>query len=185
MRREADLDPLGRRQRLQLPARVIHERLRIGGVESNQLVEHDAAELAPRERTEGCERVADVAHKGGTRARRLVDAPVDALENLGSVRVGPRAPGVHDLPNPGNEIGRRRHLVPEIRQLEMGVGIHQARHDGRVAKVDLGPARRLVPAVHRAGTPEGHDPAPIRGDPSIADGRLGDRQHPGGAVSDQ
>ena len=80
-----------------------------------------------------------------------------------------------------DELGGRRHLVAQVRQLEVRVRVDQAGQERDLAEIDDVARRRPDAAPGRA---ERDDAAAVDRDPAVADRRLGDRQHPGGVIAD-
>ena len=99
--------------------------------EADQLVEHDAGERAGAERPERAQRVADVADEGRTAATASAIAASIAATIGGRPRVRPAAAARHDAADPGDERRAGRHGLAQVRQLEVGVRVHEARQDGR------------------------------------------------------
>ena len=167
-------------QRFDFALRALDERLRIVGVESNQLVEDDSRrQRTARERLVGDERIADVADDRGAGGRRFDDRILDRLRDLAIARVRMLPPRRHHPADPGNELGCRRHFIAQIRQFEVRVGVDETRQQRDAAKIDFGLA-----AVGRSPA-DCDDTTPIDGDPPVANRRLGDGQNPGGVVPNQ
>ena len=95
-------------------------------------------------------------------------------------------PCSHDRTDPGEKLRRRRHLVAQVRQLEMRMRVDQPRQHGDLTEVDFPGfgVRRRAPR-HGAIRAIGHDAAPVGDNPAVADRRFGDRQDPGGVIANQ
>ena len=63
--------------------------------------------------------------------------PIDGLEDLGAQRIGTLPPRGHHAADPGHELGRRRHLVAQVGQLEVRVRVDEAGQHGDLAEVDF------------------------------------------------
>ena len=113
-------------------------------------------------------------------ANRFADGAIDRLPDLWRIRIGPLSPRGHQSANPFDERGRRRHLVAQIRELEMGVRVDETRHHRHVSQLDVAGA-----VGGRRAMAERDDAAAIDGEPAVARRRLADGQHPGRVVADQ
>ena len=75
------------------------------------------------------------------------------VEDLLAARIGALAPRLHHAADPGHELRGRRHLVAQIRQLEMRVRVDEAGHHRDITEIDRPPppcatrlrARRSAP----------------------------------------
>ena len=108
-------------------------------------------------------------------ARSLVDARLAAPPSPRVV--GGLEPGAqpHQLADPGQEVARRRHPAAQPRQLEVGVGVDQARQQRRRSEVgDAIGRRRVVPV------PDRRDAIAADEDPAVGQRRGRHRADPRG-----
>src|SRR5205809_893136 len=87
------------------------------------------------------------------------------------------APCSHDPANPSDEMVCRWDLVVEVRQLEVGVGVDETRHDRDRAQVAFGHT------ITRATPADADYLLAIHQDPTIPDRRRVDRNDPGRTVT--
>jgi hypothetical protein len=139
-------------------------------------VEHDGRHPGRGEHRRRDERVRDVAHRHRAARAHLGHRVGDRRHHRRIVRALEQRAQRHELPDPGEEVGTRRHASAQPREFEMGMRVDETRQDDRRAEVlDLGHRRRLGPAPH------GGHAAVHHVHPGVAQRRLIDRAHPGGA----
>ena len=172
---------LGGRQVAEIAERLGHHRVEVAvHVEADQLPEDHAGQRALRQLVERHEqRVRNLADERGAAPEQLLDRRVHTGGDR-RIREEMRLPPLRDdLTRPRGERRGRRDLIAQVRELEVGVRVDEARHDGDVAELD---ARRRI--VGRT-TPEGDDAPAIDGDPAVLDRFAFDGNDPRGVVADQ
>ena len=128
---------------------------------------------------------------GPTETSELLMSPTAAVPNARASRrarggldheriVRALEPAAHreELLHPAGEAAGRRHAAAQPRQLEVDMGVHQARHQGHGAEIAKRPPGPCLGTVAGA---EGGNPAVAHGDPAVPNRRALHGHHPGGA----
>ena len=182
MRRKGRADTFGRHERVDLPARVLDERVRIGRVEANQLVEDDRRERL-RDSGPKVTSVLLMSPRTAVPAAAASSIARSTASRISGVGIGALPPSGKHAANPGCKGRSRRDLVAQIRQLEVRVRVDQPGHDGHIAAAKIDVALARLPARPDPRRPIDGDAAAIDRHPPVTNRRLADRQDPRGVIT--